>query len=477
MNERNISIKFCGAARNVTGSQHLININGYKLLLDCGLFQGKREEAYKMNRHFIYNPSEVLSVILSHAHIDHAGNLPTLMIKGFNGNIYCTSATRDLCSIMLQDSAYVQEKDVEFVNKKRAKKNLPLFNPLYTINDAIEVLNYFKSFPYNRRFTLDGFRNMVDVTFFDAGHILGSAQIVLEIHSKGNTTKIGFTGDLGRKNLPILRDPEFIGDVDYLIIESTYGGKLHDSSELMEQDLLSVIREALDTNAKIIVPSFSVGRTQDLVYSITKLTERGAIPQFPIFVDSPLSVNVTDIFKLHSECFDKETREYIAKGYDVFGLDNILYIKDVNESKQLNTIKGPCMIISASGMCEAGRIQHHLANSIENPNNIVLIVGFMAVDTLGRRLVEAKDEPGKVVRIFGTEYKVNCKIKILNSFSGHADHNELLNYIANFDKKKLKAIFLVHGEFERQKALYNSIVASGYNNVFIPERGEEFNLS
>jgi metallo-beta-lactamase family protein len=470
-------IKFCGAARGVTGSQHLISINGSKLLLDCGMFQGKREESFKMNRKFLYQPSDVNAVVLSHSHIDHAGNLPTLMAKGFNGSIYCTSAARDLCSIMLQDSAYIQEKDVEFVNKKRAKKGEPLFNPLYTVPQSVEVMKQFKSFPYKKTFALDNFENKVRVTFCDAGHILGSAQVVLEISENGKTTKIGFTGDLGRYNLPILKDPEFMGDVDYLIIESTYGGKFHSDANLISSELTSVITKALKTNAKIIVPSFSIGRTQELVYELSKLTSKGIIPEFPIFVDSPLTVSATEIFKLHPECFDIETTKLLASGVNVFGLDNVLYIKDVEDSKKLNSVPGPCMIISASGMCEAGRILHHLANNIGNPNNMVLIIGFMAVNTLGRRLIESKDERNATVKIFGEEYKVRAKIEILDSFSAHADHNDIINYIKLFDRNRLKKIFLVHGEFEKQKILLEDLLSKGYKNIVIPDRGEEYNLN
>lgn len=471
-----MKIKFCGAARGVTGSQHLIGINGKNLLLDCGLFQGKREESFKMNRKFIYQPSDINAVVLSHSHIDHAGNLPTLMVKGFSGSIYCTSASRDLCSIMLMDSAYIQEKDVEFVNKKRAKKGEPLFNPLYTVSQAIEVIKQFKSFPYRKTIFPDGFGNNVKITFFDAGHILGSAQVVIEIISNGKSTKIGFTGDLGRNNLPILKDPEFIGDVDYLISESTYGGKFHSDANMIGTELTRVIMEALKTNAKIIVPSFSVGRAQELVYELSKLTNKGIIPEFPIFVDSPLTVNATEIFKMHPECFDIETSKLLADGVNVFGLDNVLYIKDVEDSKKLNSVPGPCMIISASGMCEAGRILHHLANNIGNPNNMVLIIGYMAANTLGRRIIESKDQPGTTVKIFGDEYKVKAKIEVLDSFSAHADHNEILNNIKLFNKKKLKKIFLVHGEYEKQQILLEDLNRNGYNNVIIPCRGDELNL-
>jgi metallo-beta-lactamase family protein len=471
-----MKIKFCGAAQTVTGSQHLIEIDQKKILLDCGMFQGKREEAYQMNRKFLFNPEEIDCVLLSHSHIDHSGNLPTLILKGFKKSIYSTPATRDLASILLQDSAHIQEKDVEFVNKKRTKKGEPLFNPLYTIDSAIESLRHFKSFPLQTKFNLDGFNENVSVTFIEAGHILGSAQILLEINDNGRKLKLGFTGDLGRYNLPILKDPEFLGDVDYLIIESTYGGREHKSAEFAEAELENAIKKAMVKNSKIIVPSFSVGRTQEIVYAITKLFEKGTIPRIPIFVDSPLSVKATEIFKLHPECFDRETLELIQNGLEIFGEENIHYISDVNDSKKLNTFQGPCIIISASGMCEAGRILHHLANNIENPNNTILIVGFMAEYTLGRKLVEMKDITGGTVKIFGEEFRVNAKINVLNSFSAHADKNELRKYVSLFDKNKMKKIFLVHGEPDQQKIFRDDLVNTGYKNIEIPSRGDEFEI-
>ena len=471
-----MKIKFCGAAQTVTGSQHLLTINGKTMLLDCGMFQGKREESYQMNRKFLFDPKDLDCVILSHAHIDHSGNLPALGAKGFTGSIYCTSATRDLCAILLQDSAYIQKKDVEYVNKKRAKNNEPEFNPLYTINDAINILKNFKSFPYNSIFYPDCFEGNVGVTFIEAGHILGSSQIILDINENGKKYKIGFSGDLGRNHLPILKDPEFMGNLDYLLIESTYGGRLHDSSELLESELKGAINEAVKNKSKIIVPSFSVGRTQELIYEISKLISESQIPEFPVYVDSPLTVNATEIFKLHPECFDEETAELISKGVNVFGMDNVLYIKDVEDSKKLNSVKGPCMIISASGMCEAGRILHHLSNNIENPNNTILIIGYMAANTLGRRIIDECNTPGAKVKIFGDEYKLKAKVKILSAFSAHADQTELLTYMNKFDKNILKKIFLVHGEPEQQDIFITELEKNGYKNISNPFRGETIEI-
>lgn len=471
-----MKIKFCGAAHTVTGSQHLLEIDGSFVLLDCGLFQGKREESFKMNKQFLFDPVSIDNVILSHAHIDHAGNLPTLLVKGFKGNIYSTPATRDLCSIMLVDSAYVQQKDIEFVNKRRARKNQPLFNPLYSIDDAKEVLTHFKSVPYKREFYIKEGKTAIKVLLYNAGHILGSSQIVLEIQKKSKNFRIGFTGDLGRKNLPILKDPEFPGNVDVLITESTYGGILHEPAEEIEKSLKNVLQEAISKGGKIIVPSFSVGRTQELIYEISKLTAKKAIPEIPVFVDSPLSVNATEIFKMHPECFDDQTYKLLSEGINIFGYENVMYIKDVNESKKLNDLKEPCIIVSASGMCEAGRILHHLANNIENESNTVLIIGYMAEHTLGRQLIKASDKPGYVVKIFGEEYTVKASIKIINAFSAHADNNEILDYISLFDKSILKKIFLVHGESPQIDTLKENIERTSFRNIIIPERGQEFDL-
>lgn len=471
-----MKIKFCGAAQTVTGSQHLLELDGKKILLDCGMFQGKREEAFKMNRKFLFDPVDLHSVILSHAHIDHSGNLPTLVSKGFTGSIYATPATRDLCSIMLQDSGHIQEKDVEFVNKKRKKNREELFNPLYTVEDAIATMKFFKSFPLNKKFYIDGFNEKVAVTFIEAGHILGSAQILLEINDNGRQLKIGYTGDLGRYNLPILKDPEFMGDVDFLITESTYGGREHISASQTEAELETAIKEALLMKGKIIVPAFSVGRTQEVVYALSELFNKGSIPKIPVFVDSPLSVKATEIFKFHPECFDRETVDLISRGINVFGEENVKYVNDVNESKRLNDIEGPCIIISASGMCEAGRILHHLANNIENPRNTILIIGFMAEQTLGRKLIELKDIKNGKVKIFGVEYTVKSKIKVLNSFSAHADKNELKKYLNLFDNKKIKKVFIVHGEPEQQKFVKDDLTIAGFKDIEVPYRGEEYEI-
>lgn len=468
-----MKIKFCGAARTVTGSQHLLEIDGKKLLLDCGLYQGKREDAYDINRNFLYDPKELDAVVLSHAHIDHSGNLPSLWKSGFRGDLYSTTATRDLCAIMLQDSAHIQTRDIEYTNKKRAKKGEKPFKPLYGFEEVRGVMTLFKSMPYNKKFTVNGFGGNIIVTYFDAGHILGSAQVLLEIKEKGRTLRLGFTGDIGRPHLPILRDPEHMGDVDFMISESTYGGRVHDKAIDMDNQLLTVLKESFARGGKVIVPAFSVGRTQEIVYSLSKLFEKKLLPRVPIFVDSPLSTNVSDIFKLHHECFDKETAQLLSSGVDVFGFSNLTYIKDVEESKQLNGVKGPCVIISASGMMESGRVLHHLKNNISDPKSTLLIVGFQAPETLGRRLVEAKDTEGTYVKIFGEMQLVLSKIYVLNSFSAHADRDELIDYFGKFDKTKIKQVWLVHGDYDQQQALQTTLRNHYSINVEIPEKGSE----
>lgn len=471
-----MKIKFCGADRTVTGSQHLLEINGKKILLDCGLYQGKREQAFKVNRHFPFDPKEIHCVVLSHAHMDHSGNLPTLYRKGFRGDIYTTTASRDLCSIMLQDSAHIQTRDVEYVNKKRAKKGEEPFNPLYGFDEVRETMKLYKAVSYRKEFFIDGFNGNVGVTYYDAGHILGSGMIHMEINENGKRIKLGFTGDLGRSHLPILKDPEFMGNVNYIISESTYGGRVHENAVEMEKQIEDAVKEAISRGGKIIVPAFSVGRTQEIVYTLSKLFEKQAFPRFPIFVDSPLSTHVSDVFKIHHECFDKETSSLITNGVDVFGFSNLTYTQSVEESKALNSIKGPCMIISASGMCEAGRILHHLANNIEDPRTTILIIGFMAPDTLGRRLVESRDKDNPEVRIFGDEYKVKAKVVVLNSFSAHADKNELMTYFRQFDKSQLEQIYLVHGDYDQQQAFQKSLNENGFKDVLIPKKLDEVEI-
>ncbi len=460
-----MQIQFFGAARSVTGSMHLLTVDGRNILLDCGLFQGKRQEAFERNSSFPFDPADIDLLILSHAHIDHSGNIPNLVKNGFRGHIFCTHATRDLCSIMLRDSGHIQETDVEFVNKKRKKQNLPPVQPLYTVKDAERSLGQFVSIGYQRSLQING---AIRLTFYDAGHILGSALTLLEISENGKTQRLVFTGDLGRKGLPILRDPYPLQEADVLISESTYGGRRHDDLTTVDEKLAQVVNDTYSRRGKVIVPAFSVGRTQEVVYALHRLIEANKIPEIPIFVDSPLSVNATEVFRSHPECYDEETSQFLINGQDPFGFGRVRYVKSVQESKKLNRTSKPCMIISASGMCETGRILHHLRNNIENPKNTILIVGYMAENTLGKKLVDK--EP--VVRIFGEEYRLRAQVVKLNAFSAHADHDELLEYIGGFNRDLLENVFLVHGEMAEAEALARGVSSLGISGVHVPERGE-----
>lgn len=460
-----MTLQFLGAAQTVTGSMHLVSVNGAKFLLDCGLFQGKRADSYERNRNFPFEASTIDAVILSHAHIDHAGNLPNLVKSGFSGPIYSTAATRDLCNVMLYDSAYLQERDAEYMSKKHARKGEPAVEPLYSSADVDQTIGQFVSIPYRKEFMpADGVR----AKYFDAGHILGSAITRMEIRENGRVTRLGFTGDLGRKRMPILKDPEGIDDVDILISESTYGGKIHEPVTDMSASLLGVIKRTIERGGKVIIPSFSVGRTQELVFTLFQLADEGKLPAVPVFVDSPLAVHATDVFRMHPECFDRETLRYLHQNEDPFGFGRLKYIRSVEDSKKLNEKKEPCVIIAASGMCEGGRILHHLANNCEEGRNTILIVGFMAEHTLGRRLVERQPE----IKIFGDVFKLNAEVAILNSFSAHAGQDELLEFIGKLDKKSLNNMFLVHGEVAQAEKLSAKLTESGFRNVAIPERGQ-----
>ncbi len=463
-----MEIQFLGAARTVTGSMHRLQVNGETILLDCGLFQGRRKEAFERNRNLPFNAADVGCLILSHAHIDHSGNVPNLVKSGFEGNMWSTFATRDLCSIMLLDSGYIHEKDALYVNKRHARKGEPPVEPLYTVDDASRSLKYFVSIGYDRWFRPSpGVRSM----FFDAGHILGSAITLLEIDDRGRQLRLAFSGDLGRRDMPILRDPTFVNDIDALIIESTYGDRRHETIQGAEAVLERVVNDTCGRGGKVIIPSFAVGRTQELVYALHRLTDAHRVPEVPIFVDSPLAVNATEIFRLHPECFDEETNAFMEddKHPGPFGFGRLRYIRDVEESKRLNTMEGPAIIISASGMAETGRILHHLKNHIGNPANTVLIVGWQAPHTLGRRLVEKCE----VVRIFGEEYQRLADVQVINGFSAHADRPELLDFVARARTNgRLQHVFVVHGDEEPAMALAEGIKALGVPHVRVPERGE-----
>ncbi len=462
-----MKIQFFGGAQTVTGSQHLLTINDKKILLECGLFQGRRKDTYEKNKNFKFDPKEIDAMILSHAHIDHSGNTPHLVKDGFNGPIYTTSATTDLCKIMLEDSAYLQKRDIEWLNKKK-KTHIPE-EPLYSIEDVEAAINNFVPVEYNSATEI--FPGIV-AYFQDAGHILGSAGILLEIEEeKGKKIRFGFSGDIGRPNMPIIRNPDILRDLDVLIMESTYGNRIHQHSDEVEEEVAKVVREVIDRRGKIIIPSFAVGRTQLLVYVLHKLFDQNRIPGIPIYVDSPLAVKATEVFKDHPECFDRETnRIFLEGGEDPFGFGRLKYITTVDQSKELNEIKDPMIIISASGMAEGGRVLHHLANNIGNPKNLVLFVGYSAEHTLARRIMDGTEN----VNILGEKHSVKCKIKTMDYFSAHADQNELIDYLHLDPSKRLKNIFLVHGEEEQAIPLKEKILEKGYKNVDFPVSGEKF---
>ncbi len=466
-----MKLTFWGAARTVTGSKHLLELeNGKRILLDCGLFQGRRAEAEAQNRQFGFDPATIDVVLLSHAHIDHAGLLPKLYRDGFRGRVYATHATYDLASLLLYDSAHIQEKDVEFVNRIRARKHQEPVEALYDDDDVEGILNRFVTVSYGDTFSpCDG----VQVVYRDAGHILGSATMVLTLQERGKTVRLGFTGDVGSPGRPILRDPQPMDACDYLISESTYGGKVHEEAEQARGRLAEIVARTAKRGGKLIIPAFAVGRTQEIVYALDQLQNENKLPPIPVYVDSPLAVNATGVFMAHPECFDRELRQYMRDDPNPFGFEKLRYIRDVRDSKKLNDSRMPMIIISASGMCEAGRVLHHLRNNIEDPRTTVLMVGFCAEHTLGKKLIDKLPE----VRIFGEEYPVRAEVVVMNAYSAHADEPGLLAVIGSQDKSRLKKIFLVHGAPERQDAFKATLDRDGYREVIVPEHGESFDIT
>jgi len=465
-------ISFMGAARTVTGSMHLVETNGVRILLDCGLFQGRRHETYERNLEFSFDPTSIDVVILSHAHIDHSGNIPNLVKQGFKGPIWCTAATRDLCAAMLRDSGHIHEHDAQYLNRKRRRKGLPPVEPLYTRADAEACLPSFVTVGYDRSFAV---APGVQLTFVDAGHILGSAITILNVTEKDKVQRLVFSGDLGRPGLAILRDPVQVSYADTLMMESTYGNRLHGTPREARGVPRRVINETYQRRGKVIIPSFAVGRTQELIFALHQLTEAKKIPDIPIYVDSPLAVNVTEIFRLHPDCYDEETREFINSSdrRDPFGFRRMRYIRDVEDSKELNFLRDSAVIISASGMCEAGRILHHLKNNIGDPSNAILFVGFQAQHTLGRRILDGHDK----VRIFGEQHEVRADVESIDGYSAHADQHELLAWLKGFDLERLQRVFLVHGEEESAFVLAEEIRRSGIREVIVPKRGESVELT
>jgi len=465
-----MQIGFYGAAQTVTGSQYLVEVNGIRIVIDCGLFQGKREESYIRNRNFEYDPSTVDHLVLTHAHIDHSGNIPNFVRKGFKGTIHATPATVELCKIMLHDSAYLQEKDTEFVNKIRLKQGKEPFKPLYTREDVDLALPLFTTHEYNHDVPLG---KGITVSFRDAGHILGSASLLLEINEKGRTYRIGFSGDIGRPNMPLMHDPDLLRDLDYLVMETTYGNRLHHPFSTVEQELADVITTAIQNGGNLIIPAFAVGRTQLLVYMLHKLYDQHRIPDIPIFVDSPLGLHATEVFRNHFELLDRETeRHYLRDNVDPFSFERLTYIASIEESKKLNNIDYPHIIISSSGMAEGGRVLHHLRNNIGRKKTTVLFVGYAAEHTLARQLVEGE----KVVKIFGEEHKVRCSIKTMDAFSGHADRHELLHYLSYCPPERMKKIILVHGEPIQMESFANALRSKGYDDVVMAAPSETITI-
>lgn len=465
-----MKIHFLGAAQTVTGSMYLLEINQSRLLLECGLYQGKRKESFTRNRTFPFSPEDIDAVILSHAHIDHSGNLPNLVKQGYMGPIYATYATAHLDNIMLMDSGYIHEKDAEYLNKKLLKQGKPPIEPLYTKEDAAKVAPLFSCVDYE-----EGFQPIPGVTaqLVDAGHILGSAAVVLDIQEDDRAFRLWFSGDIGREGLLLINDPVLPQKADYLIMECTYGDtKKRDPEEAFEE-LKEVTRRTIQRKGRVIIPSFAVGRTQELVYGLHRMIENGDIPEIPVFVDSPLAIRASQIFREHPECFDEETREFIAKDKHnaVLGFDRLQYTLSVEESKAINYTKPPFVVISASGMAETGRILHHLKNHIEDPRNTILIVSWQAPHTLGRRLADQEID----IRIFGKLYRRRAEVVTINGFSAHAGQQGLLAY-AKATQDTVRKVFLVHGEARGAEPLMSKLKAAGITKVVYPSLGSSYEL-
>lgn len=469
-----ISLCAWGAAEEVTGSKHLLEFDTVRVLLDCGMFQGKRKASREKNQNFPIDASSVDAAILSHAHFDHCGAIPLLVKNGFSNNIYSTPATRDITSLILMDSAHLQAKDAEYITRKRAKSKskdaeVPV-EPLYDEDDAVKSLRNFVTVSYGRSFFVgDG----IKATFYDAGHILGSSMIRIEYTGGKKPVTIGFTGDLGRSNMAIIRDPEVLPPIDYLICESTYGNRLHDDIQIAMDELAEVVNQVWANKGKLIIPAFAVERTQEIVYYLHLLHDQGKIPDIPIFVDSPMAMNATSVFRTHPECYDDNTRAaFLDHHKNPFGFETLKFVSSTSASKKLNQKKEPMVIISASGMCEGGRILHHLKNNISDSKNIVLIVGFMAANTLGRRLADKKTK----IKIFGQTYPVKARVKIINAFSAHADYKEIREWTRKLDRDAIKGVFLVHGEKQAGQDLQKVLNDDGLDRVEILRYGEPVEL-
>ncbi len=461
-----------GAAKTVTGSKHLITTKkGKKILLDCGLYQNSAKDNEELNRHLGFNPAEIDAVILSHAHIDHSGNLPQLVQQGFIGKIYATPATRDLCAIMLEDSAHIQESDAVFINKRREIAGKKPIKPLYTAKDVKKCMKHFYTVPYHNEFTIN---EEVSFVFTDAGHILGSAVINLSIQEEGKTIYLCFTGDIGRQNDMIIRAPENFRQADYIICESTYGNRLHDDAGIASDKLLQIVKETcIEKKGKLLIPAFSLGRTQEIVYTLDRLNTNGLLPPVKVYVDSPLSINATEVMQHYKECFNNDILKYMEIDDNPFGFKNLTYIRDVEDSKALNESKEPCIIISSSGMMEAGRIKHHIHNNIGREQCTLLVVGFVPPNSLGNRLLRGDKE----VKIFGEIHHVKMQVKSINAYSAHADYMEIFKFLACQDKKKVKKIFLVHGNEDVMYDFKIKLMERGYTDVVIPDLNNYYELN
>ncbi len=463
-----MKLTFWGAARTVTGSMHQLEADGKRYLLDCGMYQGRRKEAEQRNRHFPFPASSIDAVILSHAHIDHSGNLPLLVKNGFSGPIYSTPATVDLAHPMLLDTAHIQENDVKFLNKRRQYRGEDEIEPLYTTEDAEQTFPLFQAVPYYTPKQLSG---KLSYEPHDAGHILGSSTVLLRSEENGRVVRLLFSGDVGRPGLPIIRDPDPPPAADYLIMESTYGGRSHEAADSVKDKLEEVVKRTAAQGGKLIVPSFAVGRAQQLAMLLKELSNEGRVPNIPMFLDSPLAFDVTEVFRKHPECFNDEARGFTTNGDDPFGFKRLTYIREASESKKLNDLTGPCVIISPSGMCEAGRILHHLRNNLDNPRCTVLITGYQADNTLGRKLLDKWPE----VKVFGEPIRVRAAIESLQALSAHADQNELLAWMKPL-AGTVKKVFLVHGEPEGGEALQKAIQEEYKVETVMPGWGEKFEL-
>ncbi|GHV10588.1 MBL fold hydrolase [Bacteroidia bacterium] len=466
-----MKIAFHGAAQTVTGSKHLISLNnGKKILLDCGMFQGMGKETDALNRNFGFNPAEITCVFLSHAHVDHSGLLPKLVKEGFNGKIYATPATIDVAQALLQDSAHIQQQDITFLNKRRHEEGRPKLEPLYTIEDATAVNNYFVPVHYHQPMKVD---STIQFEFFDVGHIIGSATTFLTLTENRKTTTIAFSGDVGRYGDPILHSPQPFPQADYVIIESTYGNKTHDPIESYQEDLYKNIQETcVKKQGKLIIPAFSVGRTQELLFALNDLELDNRLAPIKYYLDSPLSTKVTDIVKKHPECFNRTLQKLMKNDSDPFMFKGLKYISDKRDSQALNSDHTPMTIIAASGMAEAGRVKHHIANGIENWRNTILIIGYCEPQSLGARL---KLRP-ETITIFGLPYTVKADIQTLNSMSAHADYNDLSQYLACQIPSEVKKVFVVHGEPEVQVEFKSRLLKKGFKDVEIPKLHQEFGI-